>query len=95
MKAEIDTIGKCLILKQLFKNTIRASWSSITVVTLTRLPSLANEVGMIASADEHEFHLRETDEGFWALFKALEIEPRLAITWYADVEAGKTLTINL
>ena len=95
MKAEIDTSKKRLILKQLFKKTISESWASISVVTLTRFPSLANEIGMIARAGKHEFHLRETDEGFSTLLMALDIESRLSVTWHADIEAGKTLTIDL
>ena len=95
MKAEIDKSKKCLILKRLFKNTINEPWASISVITLTRFPSLVNEIGMIAFAGNHEFHLHETEEGFWALLKALDIESRLPVTWYSDVEAGKTLTIDL
>ena len=95
MKAEVDTSKRCLILKQPFKKTIRMPWESITEVTLAPVLSLADEIGMIGLAGEHEFHLRETDEGYWELMKAFNIEPRLSVTWYADVKAGKTVTIYL
>ena len=95
MKAAIDTGKKRLGVKQLFRRTISAPWASITQITLTRFPSLGDEIGMVARAGEYEFHLHETDKGFWEFLKALDIESQLPASWYADVETGNVFTIKV
>lgn len=91
--AYIDSGTKSLVVKKIFRSRVVAGWNSISEVKLSRLPSLVDEIGMILVTPADVFFVRETQAGYWDLFKSLGLESELPVDWYSKVEEGTVFTV--
>lgn len=89
---EIET--KSLIARRWLVSRVVASWSSISGITVCRMPSLFDEIGMVLNSPGGSFFVRETQEGFQELFDYLGLEAELPTDWYSMVENGKAYNVN-
>lgn len=67
----------------------------VTKITISSLPTLFDEIGILLMKGEAIYFMRETDYGFAVLKDYFKLDERAGADWYFRVEHGETIEIDL